>query len=274
MSNLGLTLDKLRVSLAVVKTPEYRPEDDLFDLLDFLRDRYAVLIVDGDKRLTGIITEYDTTEYFRSRAEDLMIVEDIELTLRDPIQASFTDGMGVADQNALTRAIAELSRSAESRKQFRAALEHYAQMRHQGPVDAGLVEEIYTKYFVPPKVASKSFEDLTLYEYGQLLTRKSGWSYFQDIFHVERDAVLRLLNSVRNTRNVLAHFRGELSSAQRDQLRYCKNLLTSHLPLAKAVPPLPTAVAVEWSARSPGCQPAMANRALRRWQRAARSTRR
>ena len=73
----GVTVDKLIVATAMVKAEKRRADEDLFDLLDDLRDAYVVLIVDAHRHLSGIVTSYDTTEFFRRRAEDIMLVEDI-----------------------------------------------------------------------------------------------------------------------------------------------------------------------------------------------------
>ena len=68
LNHFGLKVEQLLVADTLVKASLFRPEDDLFDVLDRLRDTNAVLIVDGDQKLLGIITSYDSTEYFRRRA--------------------------------------------------------------------------------------------------------------------------------------------------------------------------------------------------------------
>ena len=78
LNHFGVGLDKLLVEHARVRADMFRSDADLFELLDRLQATYAVLIVDGERRLTGIVTNYDTAEYFRRRAEDMMLVEDIE----------------------------------------------------------------------------------------------------------------------------------------------------------------------------------------------------
>src|SRR5690242_19931325 len=109
LKNLGVGIDALRVNHAMVKAHKYTSEDDLFDLLDDLRGTYAVLIVDGEGKLTGIVTSYDTTEYFRRQAEDMMFVADIESMLKSYIRAAFTLENGDIDQEALQEAIAEVT---------------------------------------------------------------------------------------------------------------------------------------------------------------------
>ena len=71
-------LNKLKVEHAYISAETFRDDADLFELLDRLKDTYAVLIVDRNDHLKGIVTNYDTAEYFRRRAEDIMLVEDIE----------------------------------------------------------------------------------------------------------------------------------------------------------------------------------------------------
>src|SRR5512147_1395688 len=89
-SNFGVAVKDLTVGHAVVRADEFSPDDDLFDVIDRLQDKYSVLIVDDDNgKLLGVVTTYDSTEYFRRRGEDLMLVEDIEGMLKDMILAAF-----------------------------------------------------------------------------------------------------------------------------------------------------------------------------------------
>lgn len=124
-------IDALKVSHVKVKAPKYRPEDDLFDLLNGLRDTYAVLIVDADGVLRGIVTSYDTAEYFRSRAEDMMLVEDIENDLKEHIRVAFSDVKGVVDEDRLTAAIVELEQAKDGdfAKRFRRGLGQYLKLQ-------------------------------------------------------------------------------------------------------------------------------------------------
>ncbi len=48
----------------------------------------AVLIVDASGKLKNIVTTYDTTSYLREQAEDMLIVEDIETTIKAFIVAA------------------------------------------------------------------------------------------------------------------------------------------------------------------------------------------
>ena len=76
--------------------------------------------MNNEGTLDGIVTSYDTTEYFRSRAEDMMYVKDIEDTLKDFIRTAFniTDD---ADQNVIATTIAEIT-NVDLRKKFHGAL--------------------------------------------------------------------------------------------------------------------------------------------------------
>jgi predicted transcriptional regulator len=84
LSHFDLTIKEMRVFHAMTQdVPTYYPEDELFGLLDDLKNTYAVLAIDNNKRVIGIVTSYDTTEYFRRRGEDVMLLEDIETMLKD-----------------------------------------------------------------------------------------------------------------------------------------------------------------------------------------------
>ena len=91
LSNLNVIPRVLRVSDAMVRVRPYRSEDQLSDLLETLRDTYAVPIMAEKRQLVGVVTSYDTTEYFRKRAEDMMHIEQIEKKLKEYITAYFTE---------------------------------------------------------------------------------------------------------------------------------------------------------------------------------------
>lgn len=60
------------------------PESDLFEALASLRDRYSVIVTQNNKPV-GILTDYDTTAFFRSLTEGLLYVQDVEEMLRQSI---------------------------------------------------------------------------------------------------------------------------------------------------------------------------------------------
>ncbi len=60
---------------------------DIFEALDFLKDVYAIVIVE-DSHPTGILTNYDMAHFFRDLTEDMLVVEDIETSLRQLVQAT------------------------------------------------------------------------------------------------------------------------------------------------------------------------------------------
>jgi len=227
LNNFGVSLTELQVSHAIVKVDQYSPDEDLFDLLDDLKNTYAVLIVHNDGTLKSIVTSYDTTEYFRRRAEDMMYVEDIESTVKDFIRIAF-NGVDDTDQHTLAEAITEMTGS-DLHKKFQNALKHYLSRVDQSKasIDQGVLEEVFTKHF-SNKDSVKSFDDLTLHEYIQLMLHKSKWSSFNSVFKLTPEAVRSLLNAIRETRNALAHFHGDISSKQRDQLHFCAEWLEHH----------------------------------------------
>jgi CBS domain-containing protein len=224
LNNFGVPLTDLRVSHAIAKVKQYSPDDDLFDLLDTLKDTYAVLIVQNDGTLKSIVTSYDTTEYFRRRAEDIMYVEDIESTVKDFIRVAFNHADDI-DQYTLNKAIAEVLNS-DNYKKFQSALMHYLNqvMQNKASIDQNLFEEVFARHF-SAKNSTKPFDDLTLSEYIQLILHKSKWPTFNSAFQLRADALRNLLNGVRETRNALAHFHGEISPTQREQLHFCAEWL-------------------------------------------------
>ncbi|NTV65423.1 MAG: DUF4268 domain-containing protein [Oscillochloris sp.] len=235
----GITLQKLRVSHGLIKTSKYHPEDDLFELLDALRDSYAALIVDSDECLVGIVTSYDATEYFRRRSEDVMLVEDVETTIREYILAAFTDASGDLKRDDLDAFVTEtLSDNRDLRTRFSKAIATYTAGDQTGKpqVDQARLNEAFKQFAA--KGQQRAFEDLTLANYVALLTRKDRWDFYAPTFGLEPSALFSVLDEVRKIRNGLAHFRGEISTRQRDLLRFCSDWLARHQPT------MPTTVAL------------------------------
>src|SRR5258708_7579852 len=188
LRNLGVTLDQLHVIYAIYQPRKYRLDDDFDDLLGELRRNPAVPIIDNNGRLTGIVTTYDTTEYFRSRAQDMMLIEDIELALRDHIVAVHSDSSGKLDEPSLEATM-------------RAAL---------------------------PSVRNPDFGKLTLFNYIELIVNDQQWQRYSVVFDIPRENLKRKLHEIREVRNVLAHFRQEITPEQRDQLEFWRNWLKWH----------------------------------------------
>ena len=74
-------LEPLLVRDAAQRVRSYAPDADLLSTLDDIhRDNFA-LIVDESK-LKGIVTTSDAATFFRDYAEDLMLIEGIELRIK------------------------------------------------------------------------------------------------------------------------------------------------------------------------------------------------
>lgn len=117
------------------------PENDIFDALDLLQNEYAIIVVENQQP-TGILTNFDTTHFFRDLSEGLIYIEDIELTLRDCIQQVFPE------EEVLDRALLQVVEpdSGDSSK----------------PI--------------------KDIEALTFFEYMRVITAKENWPSFQTAF--------------------------------------------------------------------------------------------
>jgi len=229
LNNFGVAPTVLRVSDAMhERFKTSRADVDLLDVLDDLKSATAVLVVDAHGVLMGIITTYDTTEYFRMRTQDIMLVQDIEELVKDYVLAPFTTDQDVIHATQLQAAIEDItpSNSKELRGPFTKALEHYLKLRGDTTqtVDGKLAGQAFEENLYR-KAEVKPFDRLTLNEYIELLLHKNRWPTYGAALRIERDALQRLLSRVRGTRNDLAHFRSEISEQQREELRFCRDWL-------------------------------------------------
>jgi CBS domain-containing protein len=114
---------------------------DIFEVLDLLEDTYAVVIVDHERPI-GILTDYDTTHFFRDLSEGLILVEDIEVTLRRYIESTHPD------ENSL---------------------------------DAALMRAFRTNRQDPTRPA-KEYTELSFGDHLQLITTEDNWGKFSSYF--------------------------------------------------------------------------------------------
>jgi CBS domain-containing protein len=231
LKNLRVSGAELLVADVMTKKPStYRPEDDIFDLLGALHDQPAVVVVNGTHELIGIVTSWDTMEYFRQRAQDMMYVQEIEDTLKRYLTAAFTRPAGTLDVDARAVAIDAITPSnSDLRGSFQRALLDYVQ--RAGMAETKLNNQHVTAAFeahLYRKQTPKAWEKLSLDEYITLLLHDQQWAQFAPIFRLDRAALRALLESVRTTRNDLAHFRTDITTRQRDELRFCKEWLLRH----------------------------------------------
>lgn len=231
---LGVMPAKLTVADAMTRPRSFDPDADVADLLNALRDHYAALVVDGDEKLVGIVTGYDASEYFRRRSEDIMLVEDIESGIKEHIQAACRCADGKLDEPKLRQAMAAVVKNDKQvRTPAAKALSLYLSQAKPGDaIDQVLLNRVIDQSLEP---LTKGFDDLALSQYIDLLLHPSIWNGYSDVFGIDEDALRRLLSSVRQIRNALAHFRGEISAIQRRTLRYCAEWLERRPPRQSAI---------------------------------------
>ena len=149
--------------------------------------------------------------------------------MKEHILAAYADASGETNQVALASAIDDVTDSRKAmQRRFESALRRYLeQSGNRGTeLHADWVEQAFE--YLDTKKPPKVFDDLTFAEYTSLLLHKSRWPDYGKLFELDSKAVHKLLDEVRQTRNILAHFRREISPKQRDQLRFCAGWLAQH----------------------------------------------
>jgi CBS domain-containing protein len=226
LSHLGTKMADLRVLDAThVRFDAFELDDDLFEALDRLGDNNAVLVVNADNKLTGIVTSFDATEFFRNRYEDMMLVEDVESTLKDLIRFAFTNDTGELDEAALGKLITDMAGGRKKTlKAVRAIVNRYLKATtSSGKCDEPRLNEAFNEEY--PLKNGQTLDNLTFNDFTQMLVDGGKWDRLSSALG-DSKSIKELLDKVRDTRNALAHFRGKPSPMERDALRYCNEQLT------------------------------------------------
>lgn len=216
-SYLKCEIAKITVSHAMLNTKGCRDDEDIATVLKILSESNSVPIVDKDRKLVGILTSYDTTEYYRQRAEDIMLAEVIEMTIREYIESVYTD-------DELKTEVDGVGYSNDGKNKFKKALCHYLNTANSPSpkLDQTICDSVYIAH-MEVKNSTRKFEDLTLHEYIQMLGK--AWKENNHIFHsLEWKFMDNLLQDIRKIRNKIAHFR-EVTLSERKQLEFCIHLL-------------------------------------------------
>lgn len=230
LHHLGARLDEIYVRDAMTRATKWEADEDLFAVLDQLKSAYAVLIVDRDNRLLDIITTYDTTEYFRQRAEDMMLVNDVETLLRAHVEALFTDQTGKREEEALAQAILDIELAkGTTRGEFQRALKHYLELNGQtGNPDNRMAAAAYA--VLKERVSTKPVGELSFNDYVQLLFHGERWPRYCSALGLNSERLRDSLAEIRQIRNALAHFR-EITNEQRDRLRFLASWFNRYEPV-------------------------------------------
>jgi CBS domain-containing protein len=223
------------------------PEDaDLLATLDDIQRENFALIVDDKNVLTGIVTTADTTFFFREYAQDLMQIEGIESRMKEAITALYA-----GNDSGLESAIESVTdRAADIRKKIPAAIRGYLEKAGLTVPSTGDTEAVAEaeKRLALPK-PGKAFDRLTFDEFAEVLLRHPNAPKLAQSNDVSE--LRGLLQQVRDARNKLAHFRGELSAEERRTIQFASEWLERNLPVPSIEPPAAPAAIVASSTDAP-----------------------
>ena len=217
---------ELRVKDTIRRVQIYKSDDDLLTTLDAIQRHDFALIVDENEKLTGIVTTADTTAYFHKYAGDLMVIEGIEESVKESIEILYAGLQSYELKDAIE---AVTDRASDTRKKLPGAIKAYlAKAGLTAPVgdDSEALARAESKLNLP--TAGKAFDRLTFDEYTEILLRHPNAPKVGDTDGVR--AMRKLLNTVRDTRNKLAHFRGDVSIGEREDIRFAAQWLERHQP--------------------------------------------
>lgn len=136
VSLLNLTVDHCQESAITLP-----PGEDIFKALELLKNTYAIVIIDHGKPC-GILTDYDMTHFFHDITGGLLLVEDIEVTLRKYIESAFPE---------------------------------------DNPMQAALMKAFGSNKREPTKPAFE-YKELTFGQHVRLITTEENWPKFKGVF--------------------------------------------------------------------------------------------
>lgn len=224
--HFGAKVQELRVNDALKKLPVFPEDEDLLDIIDILLKESAVLLVSKNK-LVHIVTGYDTNQYFRRRAEDIVLLEDIEGYLKGHLKAAYTSEDNL--QKDIEVFIEGARKKTESSlSALRTCIEDVCNQKGVPPVPKdSVIKDTLDKHFpLLEGDKKKTFDKLSLNDYIDLAKRN--WASLETVLGISKgglskDAWATMMYEVRNIRNDIFHFRSNITPVQRQLLRFCAN---------------------------------------------------
>ncbi len=232
LSVLQCKISDIRVRDGSIPPVLVRPDDDVFELMRRMEDTYAAIVVDRDRRILGILTDYDTTIFFREQAEDSMLVEDIETGIKDQILHAHTGDDGRVKEQALEDTINRVipgekverrGRFIHSLKIFLKASEIHVNSLAEDAVKVGL-DSMFDE------MPDKTLDDLSISELSRILLYDDVWVYHLASTGLNKSIIQKWLENFRKIRNDLFHFKGESGVTERETLRYAASWFTNNQP--------------------------------------------
>ena len=211
------SVDKLRVEHALVAHPSTaRPDDELLTALELTRRARAVLVLDEDEFLQGILTDYDFAEHLRQHSTDHLLTADVESAVRQLISRAYASQ---ADEE-LTQVViaAEQGFRKSLKKDARRVTLSCLTAHNIKGFPKKVFEDAFEEHFLS-KYTGK-FDKLTFNQYIEIFLSKVCWEHHHEVLALPKATMRHLLESARNYRNRIAHLGKELSEVERHQIRY------------------------------------------------------
>jgi len=220
--------DKLTVLDCMVKPITYSKDTEMFEVLEGLQEHAIAIIVDKDEQVIGIFTDYDAAVYFRSRAENIMLVAEIEVTLRGFIRLAFPNNPPGVPNDIFEKAVSSARNSSRYEEPFKKALVHYLDLKKGDTLDMPRMREAFA--VLQGQNEQVSFDRLTLQECIDMWLASERWERYAKVIQLEPVSIRKILEDVRDIRNKIAHFRGDISPSETEALIFCRNWMSAHHP--------------------------------------------
>lgn len=181
-------LKNMEVGELMEQLPRVTVKDSLHSILGLL-ERHDAVLVDSPHGLQAVATPSDVLRYFYRVARPYILLQEIELALRNLIELCAPDEKL---NECIDRALAK---SYEARK-----------------------------WSVPTTLIEMTFED-----YRSIITCAANWPVFEGLLGHNRDLVSAKLERLREIRNAVFHFRSDISLLDHQHLATSRDWLLGKL---------------------------------------------
>lgn len=213
LQSTNINLTQLPIREAMERPKFLGPETYIDTETDWGEIDYV--LVGTEENLVGILCISDALGRLNDFAEAFVLIYEIEHEIRDMIRDVYTE-------EELNEAIETMLES-ENRQANQVVDELKQVMDQQGNIPAvgKAIKQLRTGY----SRSVKKLEDFTFSQYSKLIFSQSNWPRFEPAFDTRQDLLRADFSSINNLRNIVFHFRRNITPIDTDRLRRFRDRL-------------------------------------------------
>lgn len=222
--HVGVPMTSLRVSHALdTRVLEVQATDEVLSLLHRAKEASALVVVDEDRRLLGILTDFDFANWFCLKGVDTRLLANIEEAIVQLIQGAYH----AQPAGTLVKLVKDLklSENEHLRRPIHAIVNECVASRSQNP--SALRHEVFEESYRASMSAvfGSNFDQLTLAQYVLLALNDTCWPTYGESLGLDKEILQQMCASAVVLKSKCDKNKLPFTATNREQLVFLQGIL-------------------------------------------------